>query len=96
MIIYLVDMLVLSYTIREARMSRGTVVYLLDFIINIKESILHPCQKIEFLGMEIESIKMTLSLTPEKLQKVVKTCQHLLRSHPTILLELITYHRTYH
>ena len=88
MIIYLVDMLVLSHTIREARMSRDAVVYLLDFIINIKKSILHPCQKIEFLGMEIDSIKMTLSLTPEKVQKVVKTCQNLLRSHSTTLLEL--------
>ena len=81
-------MLVLSHTIREARMSRDAVVYLLDFIINIKKSILHPCQKIEFLGMEIDSIKMTLSLTPEKVQKVVKTCQNLLRSHSTTLLEL--------
>ena len=69
-------------------MSRDAVVYLLDFIINIKKSILHPCQKIEFLGMEIDSIKMTLSLTPEKVQKVVKTCQNLLRSHFTTLLEL--------
>ena len=60
-------------------MSRGTVIYLLQnlsFIINIKESIFHPYQKIEFLGMEIYSIKITLSLTPEKVQKVVMTCQN--------------------
>ena len=90
-IIYLDDMLILSHTIREAHMSRDTVIYLLQnlgFIINVKKSILHPCQKIEFLGMEIDSIKMTLSLTPEKVQKVVKTCQNLLRSHSTTLLEL--------
>ena len=90
-IIYLDDMLILSHTIREAHMRRDTVIYLLHnlgFIINVKKSILHPCQKIEFLGMEIDSIKMTLSLTPEKVQKVVKTCQNLLRSHSTTLLEL--------
>ena len=84
-------MLILSHTIQEAHMSRDTVIYLLQnlgFIINIKKSILHPCQKIEFLGMEIDSIKMTLSLTPYKVQKVVKTCQNLLRSHSTTLLEL--------
>ena len=81
-IIYLDDMLILSHTIREAHMSRD-----MGFIINIKKSILHPCQKIKFLGMETDSIKMTLSLTPEKVQKVVKTCQNLLRSHSTTLVE---------
>ena len=81
-IIYLDDMLILSHTIREAHMSRD-----MGFIINIKKSILHPCQEIKFLGMETDSIKMTLSLTPEKVQKVVKTCQNLLRSHSTTLLE---------
>ena len=65
-IIYLDDMLSLSYIIQEAHMSRDTVIYLLrnlSFIINLRKSILHPCQKIEFLGMEIDSIKMILSLT---------------------------------
>ena len=84
-------MLILSHTIREAHIYRDTVIYLLQilgFIINIKKSILHPCHKIEFLGMEIDSIKMTFSLTPEKVQKVVKTCQNLLRSHSTTLLDL--------
>ena len=75
-------MLILIHTIREAHMSRD-----MGFIINIKKSILYPCQKIKFLGMETDSIKMTLSLTPEKVQKVVKTCQNLLRSHSTTLLE---------
>ena len=80
-----------SHTIREAHISRDTVIYLLQslgFIINIKKSILHLCHNIEFLEMEIDSIKMTLSLTPEKVQKVVKTCQNNLRSHSTTLLEL--------
>ena len=53
----------------------------------MKQSILHPRQKREFLGMEIDSIKMTLLLTPGKVQTVVKTCQNLLRSHSTTLLE---------
>ena len=38
--------------------------------------------------METDSIKTTLSLTTEKIQKVVKTCQNLLRSHSTTFLEL--------
>ena len=71
-IIYLDDMLILSYTIREAHMSQDTVIYLLQnlgFITNIKKS-------------------MTLSLTPVKVQKIVKTCQNLLRNHSATLLEL--------
>ena len=57
-IICLDDMMILSYTIREARMSWDTVIYHLKnlgLIINIKKSILHPCQQIEFLSMEIDS-----------------------------------------
>ena len=49
---------------------------------------MHSCHKIEFLGMETVSIKMTLSLTAEKVQKIVKTRQSILRSRLTTLLEL--------
>ena len=90
-IIHLDNMLILSHTIREAYMIRDTVIYLLQnlgFIINIKKSILLSYQKTKFLGMEIDSMKMTLPKRPEKVQKVVKTCQNLLRSHCTTLLEL--------
>ena len=38
--------------------------------------------------MEIDSIKLTLPLATEKVQKVVKTCQDLLRSHSKTFLEL--------
>ena len=47
-IIYLDDMLILSNTIREAHMSQDIVIYLqqnLGFMINIKKSVLHPCQE---------------------------------------------------
>ena len=64
----------LSYTIQEAHMSQ--------------DQFLHPCQKIEFLGMESDSIKMTLLSTTAKIQKIVQTCQNLLRSHSTTFLEL--------
>ena len=48
---------------------------------------MHPCQKIDVLGIEIDSMKITWLLTPEKVQKVVETCQNLLRSHSTTLRE---------
>ena len=56
-------------------MRRDTVIYLLQnlgFIINVKKSILHPCQKIEFLGMEIDSIKMIIYT-----REGAKSCQDL-------------------
>ena len=85
------DMLILSHTIQETHMSWYMVIYLLQnlgFIINIRKWILHPWQKREFLVLEIDSIKMTLSLAPNKVQKNGKTCQNLLRRHSTTLLEL--------
>ena len=69
----------------------GRVIFLLqnlDIKINIKNSILHACQKIEFSIIEIDSIKMTLSLATEKIQKVVKACQDLLMNHCKNLLVL--------
>ena len=75
LIIYFEDMLILSHTIGKARISQDMVIHLLQslgFIIDIKKSILYLHQKIKFLGMEIDSVKMILSLTPERVQKVVK------------------------
>ena len=81
-IIYLDDSLILSHTVQEAHMSRDTVIHLRQ---NLSFS---PMPENIISGMEIDSIKMTLSLTPEKVQKVVQTCQNLLRSHSTTVLEL--------
>ena len=57
-------------------------------MINVRKSILRSSWKIEFPGMKIDLIKISFSLATEKVQKVVKNCQNLLRSHFTIRLEL--------
>ena len=54
----------------------------------IKKSILYLCQNIIFLGIEIDSIKITLSFTPDNVQKVIKTSQNFLRSHSSTILEM--------
>ena len=78
-----------SHNTRSSHESRDGNISPAEFeLYNKYNEILHSCQKIEVLGMEIDSIKMTLSLTPQKLQKVVKTCQNLLRSHSITILEL--------
>ena len=59
-------------------MSSDTVILLLqhfDFILNLEKSILSPVQEIEFLGVTINSLKMCLSLTQEKVLKIQSQCQ---------------------
>ena len=57
----------------NTRSSYELVIYLFDncwkFMVSmiIQQSSLHPCKKIVYLGMEIDSIKMTLSLKSNKL-----------------------------
>ena len=68
-IIYIDDMLIMSQTIEEMLMIRDTVIFLLQhlgLIINLDKSVLIPVQDIEFLGLRINSVQMTLSLPKEK------------------------------
>ena len=59
-------MLILSHICRDMVID---LLQNLGFIMNIRKSILHPCHETEFLGMKVDSIKMTSSLAPEKVQK---------------------------
>ena len=55
-IVYLNNFLILVKTLEETSLSKNTVIYLLQnllFVINLKKSVLHPTQRIEFLGMII-------------------------------------------
>ena len=63
---YLYDFLILGKTLEETILSRETAIYLLQnlgFVINLKKSVLYPAQRIEFLGMIIDSVEMTVSLS---------------------------------
>ena len=49
------------------------------------KSVLEPTQQITFLGFQLNSLTMTISLTPEKAVKVKDACQNLLtNASPTI------------
>ena len=53
-IIYLNDFLILGKTLEETILNWDTVIYLLlnlGFVINLKKSIFHPPQTIQFLGI---------------------------------------------
>ena len=90
-IIYLDVMLIMGHSIDQARMGRDTVVFLLQhlgFVINLKKSVFTPIQQIEFLGMLVDSVKLSLSLTKEKREYIQKTCQELYNCPTMSILQL--------
>ena len=81
----------MAASVEELTLARDTLIYLLQnlgFLINIKKSVLQPCQTIQFLGMEINSIDMNVTLPQEKKDQIVKQCQDLLRKSSVSLQEL--------
>ena len=58
-IIYLDNMLLMSQTINGLEIARDILIFLLQalgFVINLQKSVLGPLQKIEFLGLEIDTM----------------------------------------
>ena len=87
-IVYLDDMLLIGHTIEETLMVRDTVISLLQqlrFVLNLKKSVLTPTQRIEFLGVTVDSLIMTLSLPEKKISKVQKQCQKLNKTNRLIV-----------
>lgn len=57
----------------------------LGFIVHWDKSILIPTQRIVFLGFILDSLKMCVSLTPERAQRLIDACQKLIKTVcPTI------------
>ena len=84
-------MLVTGQTMDEILMSRDTVIFLLKhlgFVLNLEKSILNPVQEIEFLVVTINSLKMCLSLTQEKVLKIQSQCQDVHARGQVIVHEL--------
>ena len=58
--------------------ARDTVIFLLQhlgFEINLRNSVMEPVQTIEYLGLVINSIQMTLSLTDEKVKGTLQNAK---------------------
>ena len=56
-------MLIIGRTRKEVESTRDTLIYLLQhlgFLLNLKISALQPCQEIEFLGLIVISMNLTL------------------------------------
>lgn len=90
-IIYVDDLLMLGFSKEELIQARDIIIFLLQhlgFVINQKKCALQPVQKINFLGLIVNSKSMTLALTAEKIAKVKSLCQDLLFKHRITVLEL--------
>ena len=62
-------MLVMAQTLKEILQAKETLIFLLQnlgFVINIKKSQLTPVKEIEFLGLVINSVNMTLAFPRKK------------------------------
>uniref|UniRef100_A0A7M5U2R2 Reverse transcriptase domain-containing protein n=1 Tax=Clytia hemisphaerica TaxID=252671 RepID=A0A7M5U2R2_9CNID len=91
LIIYLDDILLMAQSISELLTARDSVIFLfqqLGLIINPKKSVLTPCQKMEFLGLEVDALTMTLFLPLEKVEKLKERCQKLLDNPQATLGEM--------
>ena len=78
--------------VEELTLAQDSLIYLfqnLGFLINIKKSVLEPCQTMQFLGVEIYSIDMTIFLPQDERNQILKQCQDLL-SKLSVLIEELT------
>ena len=82
LIIYLDDILIMCHSIIEAQQHRDLVIRLLEslgFIVNLEKSVLNPSQIMEYLGMVVNSINMSLSLPDLKVSYITTLCQVLFK-----------------
>ena len=84
-------MLVMAQTLKEISQAKETLIFLLQnlgFVINLKKSQLKPVKEIEFLGLVINSVNMTLALPQEKVLDIQNKCAQLIASPKTTIMEL--------
>jgi hypothetical protein len=77
-VIFLDDILLLNSSEEGARKDLETALDLLQnlgFIINWEKSVVSPTQIMEYLGMVVDSIRMTFSLPNIKVKEIKKLCE---------------------
>ena len=92
LIIYLDDILIMSESKELAQKHTNMVVSLLSslgFVVNKEKSVFEPTQVLEFLGFQVSSVEMSLSLPGEKIRSIKKECQHLL-NNPTVEVRVLS------
>ena len=91
LVAYLDDFLIMGRTKEEAIQARDSVLYLLQmlgFTINWEKSVLQPTQEVEFLGMQTNSVSMSVWLPKEKTQKLLSLSQEVFQTKKISLRDL--------
>jgi hypothetical protein len=88
---YLDDIFLLNSCKKEVEREFLVATELLEkcgFVINVEKSIGAPHQVIEFLGLIVDSLNLSLSLRAEKVDEIIRLCQNLLSKSSTPLREI--------
>ena len=88
-IIYLDDMLLNGRTLPEILVARDTLIFLLQhlgFMINFKKLLLRPVKQIEFLGLVIDTKKMTFALSEKQSKCRSQQCHEIFKQPKTVLI----------
>jgi len=68
--------------------STATLFTELGFYIHPNKSVFMPTHTLTFLGFILDSVKMTISPTPEKVEKVVKACCQMVKKAKPLILDV--------
>jgi hypothetical protein len=82
-VVYLDDFLIMNDSEEGARADLETVLRLLQslgFLINWEKSVTTPSRVMEYLGMVIDSVRLSFALPPIKVQEVKKMCTNALNT----------------
>ena len=91
LIIYLDDFLIMASSPQEAISHLKVVIELLQFagfLISWEKSVLSPSQTLEFLGINIDTRALTLSLPPIKVESIIALCNALLDQNQVTLRDI--------
>ena len=81
---FLDDMLVMAQTLKEISQAKETFIFLLKMVVNLETLV----KEIEFLGLVINSVNMTLALPQENILDIQNKCMQLIESPKTTTMEL--------
>jgi hypothetical protein len=91
LVIYLDDILIMNASkeklLKDLELVRS-ILESLGFIINEKKSVTNPSLCMDFLGMSLDSVAMSMSLPSKKVDSVVSNCFKLLRQSSVRLREV--------
>ena len=91
LIIYLDDILLMnscSLALQDNLRETVQLLISLGFIVNWEKSVCSPTQRIEYLGLTINSRELSFALPQSKLLSIAHQCQAILRSNHCVLRSL--------